>query len=532
MTIETGFNHIIFFGDSLTDEGIVHDLTARTTIVTLPSQSSGYGEAFTNGAVHAEVATELLGVTDDNYAVGYGHALGSYTLQQYAEDRFADQVPPGVDIFQPGAAQEDLDFDLYLGGQVQRYLQDFSASGPIPGSAAAFCIGLNDYSEFMPSSPETAEAEGMALVGGVITETLNAAAAVAATGVETIIFYNLPYFDFFPASTLQDPELVALGNQLIDGHNTALEAGAVLLEAGGVNVEFIDFNRLAAEIMTDPETFGLRADLFSQPRLFGTGSNPTLVQLPDGSYDTTFPANPVTAGVDLDQLAFMDLIHPTAAVHGILGVFSAESLTSETFFLGEDDDIVVGTGACDLILSDAGEDDILARDGADVILAGLDRDLVLAGSGDDIAAGGSGNDTLAGGLGNDVLADGAGRDRTFGGRGADVLIDGSGLDAHFGGRGGDAFILVDSALRGGSSAGQGGCMTGGGGLDTLYLFLADDTRTRVEADLVEGAETQSFDAIDLRTRGIEDFVFLDDGEDLAAIPIEARVAEANHWGLI
>ena len=39
---------------------------------------------------------------------------------------------------------------------------------------------------------------------------------------------------------------------------------------------------------------------------------------------------------------FFDLVHPTAATHGVLGAFAAESLTSETHLLGDGDDVVQG----------------------------------------------------------------------------------------------------------------------------------------------------------------------------------------------
>jgi phospholipase/lecithinase/hemolysin len=532
MPLSSHLERLIWFGDSLTDERTIHDLTERATIVTLPSEPSGYGEAFTNGEVHATVTSELLGVTDDNYAVGYGHALGSYTLEQYAEDRFAPQVPPGFDIFQPDAAQEDLDFDLYLGGQVQRYLQDYFADGPVPGTAAAFCIGLNDYSEFMPTSPELAQAEGAALVAGVVGATITAAATVAATGVETILLCNLPSVRFFPLSTLQTPESLALGDQLIAAHNGALAQGAALLEFGGVNVEIIDFNRMAGELMADPGTFGLRPGLFDEPVVFGTGANPTLVELPDGSYQPYFPPNPLLAGVDPDQVAFMDFVHPSAAVHGVLGVFSAATLTSQTLFFGDGDDTIAGTNGDDLILAGAGSDRVDADPGNDVILAGLGDDTVSGGNGRDIVSGGSGADSLWGGRGADVIADGAGDDEARGSRGSDLLIDGAGWDLIYGGKGADAIIFVEPALRAVQGHSAGGSIYGGSGSDTAYLILDDATRAAVEAELVAGAHNQTLSAIDLTTRGIESFAFLSPDDSLGAIDTPAPIDEADLWGLI
>lgn len=532
MTSPTVPSHILFFGDSLTDEHNVHDLTERTAILTLPVESAGYTEAFTNGAVHAAVATDLLGIGRENYAVGYAHAVGSLTVEEYVSSRLGGQVQ-GLDPIRPDATEADLDYDLYLGGQVARYRADAETAAPAKGTAAAFLIGLNDYSGFVPSNQLTAPIEAALLVQGVVGNTIRAAEQVAETGVETVLLYTMPSFRFFPLSAQTPDDLLALGDTLVAAHNDLLSRGAGELEDAGVTVGWIDFNRLAGDIMADPGTFGLRPDLFGQPVLLGSGGNPTLVEQPDGSYDGVFVANPAVAGVDRDQIGFFDIVHPTAAVHGMLGAFTAATLTSETHFFGGGNDVVLGGARQDLVLAGAGNDRVLAGARADVVLAGRGDDSVAAGHGDDIVAGGSGNDLLFGGNGNDVLATGAGRDRALGGRGADLLIDGAGLDTLHGGAGADAFVFVDPKLRGAEvSDADGGCMSGDRGADTLYLLLGADTRVAVEAELRDGARVQHLETIGLETHGIERVVFLESAEELAAIETPARIDEAALWGFV
>lgn len=532
MALGSDLRQIVWFGDSLTDPRNVHDLTARTTIVTLPAQSAGYTTAFTNGPVHAEVVTDLLGVEDDNYAVASARAVGRQTVEEYVEERFGGQIE-GVDVIRPDAAEADLEFDLNLGGQVDRYLEDAATEDPAADSAAAFLIGLNDYSSFEPGNAFTAPFEAAALVADVVGATVEAAEAVAGTGIETILFYTMPSFRFFPLSTLQSDDLLNLGDQLVQAHNFALAQGADRLEdRADVEVEFIDFARLAREIMSDPETFGLRPDLFDQPLVLGTGANGQLVELPGGGYDVAFEMNPATAGVDPDAIAFMDFVHPSAAVHGILGAFTAASLRSKTDFAGGTDDAVAGTAGCDLVLSGKGDDRIATKAAEDVILAGGGNDGAAAGSGADIVVGGRGRDTLEGGGGADVLADGAGNDLCRGGRGADLLIDGSGLDTLGGGRGRDAFVFVDPTLRPAPTGEDGGLFLGGRNTDTLYLILDAATRSTVEAELASATGRQSLASIGVETRGIEDFVFLDAEDDLTTIRTGARLEEADLWGLI
>lgn len=89
----TDITNLIFFGDSLTDQGVMSGLTSRTAIVTIPVPSAGYGTGFTNDAVHAQALTGLLGATSENYAVGGAKAVGSQTLAQYLEPRIGNQIP-------------------------------------------------------------------------------------------------------------------------------------------------------------------------------------------------------------------------------------------------------------------------------------------------------------------------------------------------------------------------------------------------------------------------------------------------------
>ena len=524
-------SRLIYFGDSLTDEGVMHGLTSRNIIVTVPTPDSGYSRSFTNGSVHAETATDLLDVELVSYAVGGARAVGTQTFGNYVDLRVGAQLPPG-EIYRDDADPADLAFDINLSGQVGRYLADAGATPPEPDSAAAFFIGLNDYAEFAPTSPETALVEGAALVQAVVQSTIGAAASVVATGVERVLLYTMPSFRFFPLSGLRTEETLVLGDQLVAGHNAGLAAGAALLQSMGAEVGFIDIARMSAEIRADAGTFGLRADLLAQPVLLGTGGNPTLVEQPDGSYRAVFPPNPVVAGVDPDQLGFWDFVHPTGAVHGIWGVFSADSLDSETFFFGDADDTIRGTAGRDLILAGGGADRIQAASGQDAVLAGLGDDTAVGGAGSDIVAGGSGNDRIAGGRGCDVLADGAGGDLSCGERGSDLLIDGTGFDVLSGGRGNDALVFVDAMLRGGTLAQNGGVMFGGAGFDAAYLILDEDTRSAVAAELRPGAGHQGLASIGLELFGIERVVLLDPEDAVAAIATPAPLEQADLWGLI
>lgn len=520
------FSRLYFFGDSLTDEGVMHGLTSRNLIVTVPTPDSGYSRSFTNGKVYAEIMVDRLDLASVNLAVGGAKAVGVQTFAAFVDARVGAQLPPGA-IYQDDADPAQLGFDINLGGQAARFV---TGKKPVPkDAAAAFFAGLNDYAEFTPTSPETALAEGTALVKAVVASNVGAAAAAVVDGVSTILFYTMPSFRFFPLSGLRSDAELALGDKMVAAHNAGLTQGADLLRMLGAEVEFVDTARISAEIKADPASFGFRADLFAQPALLGTGGNPMLVEQPDGSYRAVFPPNPLVEGVDPDQLAFWDFVHPTTALHEVWGIFSARSLDSETLFFGDAADVIAGTAGRDLVLAGGGDDRVRAVGGRDAVLAGLGDDTVRAGLGGDVVAGGAGDDWIAGGDGADALADGAGRDRVWGGRGGDLLIDGTGFDLLYGGDGRDAFVFVDATLRGGALRGNGGVFHGGDGRDTAYLVLDEATADALDAGRHDQARLGK---LGLALRDIEEVVILDADELPDAIATRAPLGEAGLWGLI
>ena len=255
----------------------------------------------------------------------------------------------------------------------------------------------------------------------MVGNTIAAAGAIAATGVERIFIYNLPAPEFLPLPL--PPEFGAV----VDGHNALLAQGAAFLASQGVDAEIVDMHRIGAEIVADPRTFGLNPAYLDQPMLLGIGSQP--IWVPEAQ-DWSIEANPVVAGVDPNRIAFTDFLHPSSAMHGVLGAFAAGSMTDNLVFLGPEDDVRRTGPGDDLVLAGAGNDRIFSGRGADTVLAGLGDDLVFAGKGRDIVAGGAGDDGVHGGRGNDVVAGSDGDDIAGGGAGRDLMVDGLGHDLH------------------------------------------------------------------------------------------------------
>lgn len=514
MNASLNFDRLVFFGDSLTDAGGIFELSSQNLVVPIPPENIGYAQRFSNGEVYADIAPQLLGIEAvENFALGAATSLGELTLGTLLA------LTDLLSLVRPDADLALLDLDININAQVDRFLEN---PGDPDNTAASLFIGLNDFGQFALVNPEPTPEEVDAFGSLVAANTLAAAGRLVEAGVETIILNTLPASSFFPVNATQP----GLSNDGTIIHNQTLLAGSAELAAAGAKVLVVDFAAIAQEIAADPSAFGFLAPL-STVRFFSIGTNPTITETPDGPV-LSFPENPASLD-NLDQQAFFDLVHPTTATHGIFAAFYSESLTSEVQILGDDNDLIQGGSGDDLVLAGGGNDRVLLRSGDDVALGGLGDDHVFAGSGNDIVALGSGDDVGFGGSGDDVLADGGGNDLLFGGRGDDVLIDGLGSDRVFGGGGDDVFVYAEAALLGGTGTDNRDLFFGGSGDDILFLTLTEATRATIEAaDDIDAALAN----IGISTNSIEDIQFIESPAELSVLEVDARIAEADLWGLI
>ena len=141
-------------------------------------------------------------------------------------------------------------------------------------------------------------------------------------------------------------------------HNAGLAEGAAALRSQGIDAEIVDMHRIGDEIVTDPRTFGLNPAYLDQPLVLGIGSQP---MWDEAAQNWVLKANPAVAGVDPDQVAFMDFLHPSSATHGVLGSFAAASIGDNPVLLGDGDDVVRTGKLADLVLGGAGQDRISSR---------------------------------------------------------------------------------------------------------------------------------------------------------------------------
>lgn len=504
---------IVFFGDSYTDTGRVYDLTGDVLLLPYPFDLLGYRQGFTNGDVWTAPLSELLGTGEANYAIGGAEAAGEQPLLQYLALR---QLTGLLTVAPDHPA---LQFDINLAAQVERFL-NAAGDADLSGTAAWVFAGLNDYLNFILTTQNPTPEDGQALVAEVIGAIAAQVQTLAAAGVGTIYISNLPSAAFLPFTATAPPELRALAEFGVALHNALLDGAVARSVEVGVSIELVDLNRLSIEVVSDPSSFGFVAPVEAF-KVVGV----------DDALNPIF--NPAVDGLDPDQFAFWDAVHPTAAGHGVIAAYQAAAVTHTVIAGSDSGDRLMGTVHRDLIIASGGDDSAVGGGGDDTILAGLGNDRVNAGTGDDLVLSGSGNDVAFGGAGNDVLAGNQGDDRLYGGAGNDVIVDGLGSDRAFGGAGDDVFIFVDAALLGGAEEADRDLFVGGRGFDTLYMAASDAFRETVEEAMSLGTSLKAaLMEVDIDIRGIEAVEFVEDRLDLAAIEVEARLAEADLWGIV
>lgn len=492
------------FGASLTDWGGMYGLTKDVIRVPLPLAKNGYSLGYSNGPVYTVYAQDLLEIpTLENYAVGSAAALGVSVLEDFLiEKRVAYTIK--VDADDPR-----LQVDLNYSAQVDRFLQA-NLGEDLSQTMSLIQMGLVDYMNFFPSVSRdgtTSYEEFTQEVTGVVFDGVD---AMFDAGVGAVVLNTLPdpsnflFMNWFPKFYLRQ----------VDGavayHNAMLKAEVTARAREGQDIQVVDMNALTAAIHDDPTAFGFSA--------------------PEDAYilETGFwgiISYPILDSFDADQVMFYDPFHPSTAYHGVMGAFQAESLAKTTTILTSNQAPFSGTTSDDMILVRVVGSEVMSLGGDDTVIGGTGADVIAGGEGADILSGGSGADNLDGGLGADVLAGGAGDDVLVAGGGNDVLIGGLGSDILLGGEGDDVFLFTDASLIGGTAGVDVDTLDGGIGFDTLYLALGDAQRTLFEA-------TGDLAQIGIIATGIDEVILLDSRLDLAQVASDARLEEADLWGLV
>lgn len=507
MPEEFKFDTVAYFGDSLTDNGNLHDLSVAALSFSLPRGPLGYNQRYSDGLVYAEHATGFLGAeTELNYAISGARAVGNRNVGDLVEDLNLDYflIVPDDDPL--------LSLGIDLSAQVDRFLADMEGQD-LSGVSASLLIGTNDYGTFKPWKVTNWLSESKAFVADVIDGILENARALHEAGVGQIVINGLPGSSFSFG-----PYISPFAGYSFFYHNNQVEKAVAQLQAEGINAVFVDTEAMAKAISRDPFNFGITAPMNEPYLLEVYGGDPIL--------------NPALAGVPLDQIAFLDSVHPTDVVHAMLGAFHAASLTSTVYVGNEFGNRKTFGDEQNLVMASGGSDRMVLAGGDDIAFGEHGTDELSGGAGMDILSGGSETDILWGGADADVLHGGSGNDLIYGEDGADVLLDGTGSDVADGGAGDDLFIFTQASLAGGTDGVDADVFIGGEGSDLLVLLLTEANGAAFAADLGTAGAVVALSNQGITTSGIEEIRVITDRSELDFFNDHARLEEADAWGLV
>lgn len=264
----TSYNSLVVFGDSLSDSGNIFDLFGGVFGPNPPYAEGRFTSNFSDGTaglVWVEQMASLMGLPLDNsVAGGTNYAFGGARVT----DGAGDLIP---------SLEDQLDF--YLGD-----------TGNTADADALYVVfgGGNDVRD-------NNALEAAATIGSIITE-------LAAAGATNFFVPNLPDIGLTPEALSGgapggSSEVISAASL---AHNAALAAEIANLEVTlGVNIIAFDLYGIFTETINNPGQFGI------------SNVNEACI---------------LTDCLDPDSFLFFDGIHPTAAVHEIIGQLAFESL--------------------------------------------------------------------------------------------------------------------------------------------------------------------------------------------------------------
>lgn len=421
-----GVSNLVFFGDSLTDNG---NLFAAYGI----PQPPYWDGRFSNGPTYAETLPGLLGVAAgnvQNYAFGGARAVRT--------------------------GPTDLDT------QVATYLANLGGSPAPKGTEAVLYIGNNDFLNYTPTAANPPPAE----IAMIMAHIQGAIQQLHAVGVDKIVLFTLPDFSITPAGqalATTNPALVAGADALINASNDALKALAAADNAAGIHVTIVDATILGNAVSADGHAFGLQ-DTSIPIYNDGTGMLTGITQV-----------------LAPNEIAFFDSIHPTHATHDIQAEFAAATLNADHVQLyAGSGHTYAGTSGADFIFSVGGSNNFSGGAGNDIIYTGNGNSTAHGGAGNDLIFAGGGNNHLFGDSGSDLLAVNSGTNWLTGGSGFDVLIANRAGTTTIDTGGGDNLIIFKE--NAGASFGQ-QTVFGGHGDNTLR-FIINDQNPLAEQGLI------------------------------------------------
>ena len=205
------FDHIVAFGDSLSDNG--------------PGDGFGYGVS-SNGDVWVDQLADSLGVGLLDMAFGGARTYGAPNYL----------VPPS------DASFGVLGYDYGFGWQIEKYL-DMSTGSADSNALYTIWIGGNDLLNISNST------EINSVIGNAVTNIYLGIKNLVDAGAENILVMNMPKLGATPLMN-GDPTSSATGDMLASGFNTALDA-AINPYRSAINLFEVDIFTLMQQFIDD-----------------------------------------------------------------------------------------------------------------------------------------------------------------------------------------------------------------------------------------------------------------------------------------
>ncbi|TCJ11792.1 GDSL family lipase [Parasulfuritortus cantonensis] len=316
---QMSFGSIVVFGSSLSDPGNAFSLLAH------PVDGLSLDGSVIHNTPPYDALDESL-VPGAPYARGGHHfSNGATWIEQFAQGRgLAGDVAPAFrsgngkarNYAVGGARATNYDDRVNLPQQVDAFLGD--VGGAAPGDALYVIeIGSNDIRDalvrfltvYQTSGGDQAQATAAA--SAVITDALGQIGyemqRLSYAGARKFLVWNAPRIALTPAVRAFGPLAQAVADSLTDGFNYGL-ANNVLTPLGGLGIEIaqLDISSHMTAIIADPDSYGLSnvTDACVTP-----GLAPFTCGQPDGYF-------------------FWDGIHPTKAIHAVIGNLTAATLAA------------------------------------------------------------------------------------------------------------------------------------------------------------------------------------------------------------
>jgi phospholipase/lecithinase/hemolysin len=286
------FNHLVVFGDSLSDNANSWFLTQRALPPSPLSPPYGpYGNTYdTSGNLLPDTFPGRW--TDGQNWVDYFPLVANHLVTPFYADRTS-----GSNVAVAGSTSADLlqSPGTILHGQIPDYIQ---ARGTLPGGRISsddlYCvwIGANDFKAQI--APQRTAAN---ILKGIT--------ALARAGAKQFILVDCPDISLTPevrALDVVDPGTVQAAKQFVAAVNVLLAVETPLIAwQQRINVTFVDINTIFVPLVLNPAFFG-----------FSNSMDTALI--PPGYVEVKPNTNP-------NSFVFWDGFHPTTNVHKLAAQF-------------------------------------------------------------------------------------------------------------------------------------------------------------------------------------------------------------------